>query len=173
MRERNETNRCLYSQSKFPSSEDKDDDKTGYWNNMTLAEFAANYEIVYKSRVKQTKDVIKLRNNKGFVAKRGQECVIRYFLRHEHEQEHHRALCVLFLPFRNEMHEIHEKNVTALYLENQKEIEELRGHFEKNRKTLIFNEASDCPDFYSAGKNCDFAMFFVPIISSLDIRKFV
>ena len=113
------------------------------WNDMSLAEFAANYEIVYKGRVNQTKDVIKLRNKKGYIVERGQECVIRYFLKHEHEQEHHRALCVLFLPFRNEMREIHEKNVTTLYLENQKKIEELRGHFEKNRRMVELLERGE------------------------------
>ena len=112
-----------------------------YWDVMTLSQFVAQYDIAYKSS--QRKNKIKLRNGKGFIVQRGKECVIRYFLRHEHEQEYYRALCVLFLPFRNEMKEIHSVDVKALYFENEKAIEERRSHFEKNRDVMGLLEKAE------------------------------
>ena len=102
------------------------------WDNMALSEFAASYDIVYNSSSRR--NVIELRNKKGFIVRRGQECVIRYFLKHEHQQEYYRALCVLFLPFRQEMRDIHSKDVEELYFQNKDQIDELRQHFEKNVK---------------------------------------
>ena len=119
------------------NSEDDDTD----WDNMALSQFVAQYDIAYKSS--QRKNKIKLRNGKGFIVKRGKECVIRYFLRHEHEQEYYRALCVLFHPFRNEMEEIHSVDVKALYLENEEAIEEVRSHFEKNRDVMGLLEKAE------------------------------
>ena len=116
-----------YEARPFNSEGDETD-----WDDMTLSYFAANYDIVYNPS--QRKNVIKLRDKKGFIVKRGRECVIRYFLKHEHEQEYYRALCVLFLPFRQEMRDIHSKDVVELYYQNEKEIDEQRHHFEKNLK---------------------------------------
>jgi len=59
--------------------------------------------------------------------------VIRYFLKYDNEEEFYRALCILFLPFRNERFEIHKKNVKILYEENMQQIEKERGEFEKHR----------------------------------------
>ena len=101
------------------NSEDDEED----WDCMSLAEFSSNYDIVYSSG--NRKNVIKLQNKKGYIAKRGSSCVLRYFLKYTNEEEMYRALCILFLPFRNEMKEIHSKDVKALYLENQDQIEEI------------------------------------------------
>ena len=107
------------------------------WDRMTLAKFVANYNIVQKISPTQRNESLRtyeLKNKKGFALKRTRECVIRYFLRYENNQEYHRALCVLFLPFRDEMSQIHTGDVTQLYLENQNQIEIERSHFEKHKK---------------------------------------
>ena len=101
---------------------------------MTLAEFVSNYDVLYNTS--NRKNVIRLQNKRGFIVKRGTPCVIRYFLKYENEEEYHRALCILFLPFRNEMKDIHEKNVQQLYIENQDQIENIRAGFEKHRKLV-------------------------------------
>ena len=101
------------------------------WEDMTLAEFAANYEI--HSTKPNSKNCIKLQNKMGYIVKRRKECVIRYFLKYENETEYYRALCILFLPFRNEMSEIHAQDVELLYKENEADIELVRSHYEKFR----------------------------------------
>ena len=72
------------------------EDEEGDWDRMTLADFASNFDIVYKPG--NRKNVIKLQNKKGFIAKRGSPCVLRYFLRYTNEEEMYRALCILFHP---------------------------------------------------------------------------
>ena len=109
------------------NSEDDEED----WDNMSLADFCSNYDVVYSSG--NRRNVIKLQNKKGYIAKRGSACVIRYFLKYTNEEEMYRALCILFLPFRNEMQEIHSKDVKALYLRNEEQIEEMRNKYEKHR----------------------------------------
>ena len=49
------------------------------------------------------------------------------------DEEYYRALCILFLPFRNENDDIHKKNVEQLYNENKEQIEEERNKFEKHK----------------------------------------
>ena len=71
-----------------PSTTDEDETD---WENMTLAEFVSDYDIVYNP--KSRKNTIKLRNNRGYIAKRGKSCVIRYFLHYESQQEYYRGLC--------------------------------------------------------------------------------
>ena len=109
------------------NTEDDEED----WDHMTLADFASNYDIVYKPG--NRKNVIKLQNKKGFIAKRGSPCVLRYFLKYTSEEEMCRALCILFYPFRNEMRDIHSSDVNLLYLEHMEEIEENRQKYEKHR----------------------------------------
>ena len=62
----------------------------------------------------QQKKVIKLLNDKGYIRKRNTEKTLRYYLNHKNDEDLCRALCILFLPFRNEMKEIHSKNVISL-----------------------------------------------------------
>ena len=114
-----------------PLNSDEDDED---WDNMTLAEFVANYNV-YKTKP-ATSTAIKLQNKRGYIIKRSKECVIRYYLRYENETEYYRALCILFLPFRNELKDIHSKDPHLLYTENENEIERIRAHFEKHRNIV-------------------------------------
>ena len=104
------------------------------WDKMSLAEFVSNYNIFLKKPKSKKTDIITLQNNTGFVVKRSKQCVIRYFLRYDNDEEYHRALCVLFLPFRDEMAEIHSADVSAIYEQNQEDIEIVRIKFEKHRQ---------------------------------------
>ena len=100
---------------------------------MELSEFVASYNVAYKLKGSTEKrTLIKLQNNRGYITKRNKKCIIRYFLRYENNEEYYRALCILFLPFRNERIEIHKKNVEELYNHNIKDIEERRKKFEKH-----------------------------------------
>ena len=121
-----------YYQDRPRNSDDTGDEID--WDNMTLAEFVANYNI-FKTKPASAKS-IKLRNKRGYVTKRRKECVIRYYLRYEDENDYYRALCILFLPFRDEMRDIHSKDVILLYKENESFIESIRSHFEKHRKLV-------------------------------------
>ena len=114
-----------------PINSDEDDED---WNNMTLAEFVANFNV-YKTKP-ATSAAIKLQNKRGYITKRGRECVIRYFLRYENDTEYYRALCVLFLPFRNELIDIHTEDPFLLYSENENEIERVRARYEKHRNIV-------------------------------------
>ena len=105
------------------------------WDDMELAEFVASYNIVYKSTIGERTDgnIIKLRNDRGFISKRKSKCVLRYFLKYENKEEYLRALCILFLPFRNERSDIHTKDIKSLYEENKISIEKRRDKFEKHK----------------------------------------
>ena len=124
------------------SAEDNTD-----WEKMSLAEFASNYNIVQKQPKTERSQAFTLLNKKGYAVKRSSQCVLRYFLRYENEEEYHRALCVLFLPFRDEMVEIHSENVSELYERNQQQIELVRGQFEKHRHlTDLVDDLEKKPD---------------------------
>ena len=115
------------------------------WDSMTLAEFVADYNV-HKAKP-ASKNVISLQNKRGYLIKRNTECVIRYFLKYEHETEYYRALCILFLPFRNERKEIHMKDVHLLYKENEESIEQIRSYFEQHRKIVdIIKEREEKQD---------------------------
>ena len=106
------------------------------WENMTLAEFVANYNVVQKLSKNPRNETATLLNKKGYVVKRSKQCVIRYFLHYENDQEYHRGLCVLFLPFRDEMRDIHGQNVLELYEVNKDQIDNVRGQFEKHQEMV-------------------------------------
>merc|ERR1712082_370234 len=93
------------------------------WDRLCLADFVANHNIAYKSAVKNEERVIELLDGKSFISKRKRPCVLRYFLKFDNEEEYYRALCILFLPFRDENKDIHSCNVKDLYFDNQDEIE--------------------------------------------------
>ena len=103
------------------------------WDKMSLAEFVSNYNIFLKKPKSEKTEIITLLNNKGYIVKRSKQCVIRYYLRYENDEEYHRALCVLFLPFHDEMAEIHNADVAEVYERNQDVIESVRIKFEKHR----------------------------------------
>ena len=109
-----------------------DDPEPDYWTTMCLADFVSQYDNYGAGR----KNSIPLLHKKGFIVKRGREAIIRYFLKHETDEEYYRALCILFLPFRNEMAEIHSQPVETLYHQNIDVIEAKRQHYEKNRNIV-------------------------------------
>ena len=146
-----------YYQDRPFTGYDEEDDAD--FDNMSLAEFVSQYDIVYNSQ--RRKNSVKLLNGRGIITKRRTPCVIRYFLRYENKEEFYRALCILFLPFRNEYQEIHVQDVETLYFQNEAKIEPIRRHFEKNRKLVDIikniteenvnmddNESSDDDDDY-------------------------
>ena len=108
-----------------------------YWINLTLAEFWSNYEIVYDKNAKKRlgKDgktkVQTLKNKKGFIRKRLEPAVLRYYLNYSNDEDLARGLLILFKPFRNEMDEIHRQNVKELLAESNMLIKEKRKKFEK------------------------------------------
>ena len=119
-----------YQDRPFTSAIDETD-----WNNMTLAQFVASYNIAYtkSSSEEDILRLIKLRNNRGHISRRKNDCVVRYFLKYENDEEFYRALCILFFAFRDERKEIHSKNVQELYEDNVEAIEMERRKFEKHR----------------------------------------
>ena len=62
-----------YYQDRPFNGENEDDNED--WDFMSLAEFVSSYDILYKPEGR--KNVIKLHNERGFIVKRGRQCVIR------------------------------------------------------------------------------------------------
>ena len=87
---------------------------TNYWENLTLAEFWSKYEIVYikaaKSNDKENK-IQTLLNGKGFIRKRNEMAVLRYYLSYDNDEDLARGLLILFMPFRDKLSEIHQHDV--------------------------------------------------------------
>ena len=89
---------------------------------MSLSEFWSDYEIVYdKSAKSNTKEgrVQTLFNGKGFIRKRQERAVLRYYINYDNDEDMARALLILFFPFRDEMAEIHECDVKELLHNNE------------------------------------------------------
>ena len=121
----------------IPGVKYEDDEKMkGYWENITLAKFWANYDIYYGKDLKDkfgNFKYIPLENKKGFIKRRAEPCILRYYFNYNNDEDLARGLLILFHPFRNELTDIHEKNVGELYLSNKAEIEKKRGLFEKHK----------------------------------------
>ena len=101
-----------------------------------MAEFWSKYEIVYdknaKSRSGGKKTRIQtLQNNKGYIRRRSEMAILRYYLNYNNDEDLARGLLILFMPYRNEMHEIHQKDVKALLHENKDIVKVKREQFEK------------------------------------------
>ena len=120
-----------------------------YWESLSLAEFWAQYEVVYgykrNSKVNRKTNVIPLLGNKGWIRRRSEMAILRYYLNYSNNEDLARGLLILYLPFRNEMSEIHQKDVESLLEENRRMIEEKRSIFEKykNMTDLISTIQSD------------------------------
>ena len=113
-----------------------DEEGDSYWENLTLAEFIANYDIHYGKNEKDefgNFKFIPLKNNKGCIKRRSEKCVIRYYLIRNNDEDVARSLLILFHPFENEMKDIHEKNVIELYNTHKKEVDKKRNMFEKHK----------------------------------------
>ena len=120
-----------------------------YWDDLCLAEFWGKYEIVYsKNSSKSDKlktNLIPLQDKKGFIRRRSEIAVLRYYISYENDEDMARGLLILFFPFRNEFEDIHEKDVKKLLSENMNIIEEKRSIFEKYKlmSDLISNIKPD------------------------------
>ena len=116
---------------KYTNEEIQDD----YWDKMCLAEFWSNYEVAYKSNSNPNRRyktaIIPLNNSKGFIRRRSEMAVVRYYLNYTNDEDLARGLLILFFPFRNEMVDIHQKDVKLLLEQSRSMIEEKRNIFEK------------------------------------------
>ena len=74
---------------------------------------------------------MQLQNEKGFIRKRLEPAVLRYYLPYDNDEDLARGLLILFLPFRDEMKEIHQNDVTELLSANKDLIQSKRERFEK------------------------------------------
>ena len=101
-------------------SYDEEELEKDYWLKLSLSEFWAKYEIVYdKNARKETKKgklskVQYMKNNKGFIRKRSEMAILRYYLNYSNDEDLARGLLILFMPFRNEREEIHQQDVKKL-----------------------------------------------------------
>ena len=111
-----------------------------YWDSLSLAEFWSMYEIVYGKHVvpKESKKstLIPLKDGKGFIRRRKEPAVLRYYLNFGNDEDLARGLLILFKPYRNEMEEIHRSDVKALLFENCDIVAEKREKFEKYQTML-------------------------------------
>ena len=114
--------------------DENEDDENPNWKKKCLAGFVARYNIAYKRQPNS----IMLKDGKSFITKRKRPCVIRYFLKYDNPEEYLRALCILFLPFRNEMAEIHTQDLERLYEKKKKIIEKNRQKFERHKNLVEF-----------------------------------
>ena len=89
------------------------------------------YYILKVSQRKMAKNLIPLLEGKGFIRRRSQKAVLRYYLSYDNDEDTARGLLTLFYPFRNEFDDIHIKDVKQLLSENKEIIEENRSVFEK------------------------------------------
>ena len=108
-----------------------------YWCNLSLTEFWSKYEVVYNKNArkkiklgKKTK-VQYLINGMGFIRKRSEMAILRYYLNYSNDEDLARGLLILFMPFRNEMEEIHHQDVKQLLDDSNLVITEKRKIFEK------------------------------------------
>merc|ERR1712240_111836 len=114
--------------------DENEDDESPNWKKKCLAGFVARYNIAYKRQPNS----IMLKDGKSFITKRKRPCVIRYFLKYENPEEYLRALCILFLPFRNEMAEIHTQDLEKLYEAKKHIIEKNRQNYERHNTLVDF-----------------------------------
>ena len=74
-----------------------------YWTNMCLAEFWSKYDLVYrrdspKLMNSRKTNLIPLLFNRGFIRRRSQMAVLRYYLSYENDEDTARGLLILFFP---------------------------------------------------------------------------
>ena len=89
--------------------------------------------------------LIPLADNKGFIRRRSEQAVLRYYLNYSNDEDLARGLLILFLPFRHEITDIHQKDVKALLESSRDIIEDKRKSFEKYKvmEDLIASIGSD------------------------------
>ena len=132
------------SRPKYKFDEEKDEE---YWETLGLSEFVAYFDIVYgkpsQEEIKKQK-LIKLEKEKGFIKERKTVKTLRYYLNHDNDEDFCRALCILFLPFRNEMQDIHLKDVKTLVDKHKDLIEGKRLKFENYQVIKLVSSCKAC-----------------------------
>ena len=115
------------------TEEEMEDD---YWKDLSFAEFQSWYDLVYVKKGLKTnpnKKHIPLKNEIGYIKRRKERCILRYYLNYENDEDFKRGLLILFFPFQDEMKDIHERDVDKLYLENESLVKDKRELFEKHK----------------------------------------
>ena len=114
---------------------DKEELAEDYWEKLFLAKFWARYEIIYgklpKLKKNGKRNVIPLKNNKGYIRRRSEIAILKYYLNYTNDEDLARGLLTLFLPFRDELKDIHTRDVKQVLAENKDSIERNRSEFEK------------------------------------------
>ena len=110
-----------------------DECEPDYWIKLTLSEFWSDYDIVYGQKSSENKKHIPLKNGTGYIKRRHERCILRYYLNYDNEEDLKRGLLILFSPFVNEMEDIHEKDIDELYSEFEEIIQKKRNIFEKHK----------------------------------------
>ena len=111
---------------------EEDELQPNYWKRLTISEFWSDYDIIYSPKSGNKKH-IPLKNGIGYIKRRGERCILRYYLNYDNEEDLKRGLLILFTPFVNEMEDIHEKDINELYAEFESDIKEKRANFEKHK----------------------------------------
>ena len=106
---------------------DEDELSPNYWEDPSLADFWSNYEIAYGQKPPKNSrkaNLIPMLDNKGYIRKRSEKAILRYYLTYDNDEDMARGLLILFLPFRHELKYIHSQNVKLLLAENHDRMEE-------------------------------------------------
>ena len=100
--------------------------------------------------------LIPLLNNAGFIRRRSEKAVLRYYLSYNNDEDMARGLLILFFPFRNEIVDIHSHDVKQLVAENLDFIEEKRALYEKYKlMTDLINKIQSDIESENQGNNED------------------
>ena len=91
---------------------------------------ALNTKINIPPKNGKTK-IIPLKNKAGFIRKRSEIAVLRYYLNYSNDEDLARGLLILFLPFRDEMVDIHTKDVKQLLFDSSKIVDSKRAIFKR------------------------------------------
>ena len=75
--------------------------------------------------------MIPLKNKAGYIRRRSEKAILRYYLNYENDEDLARGLLILFMPFKDEMLDIHTQDVKKLLFESRGLIESKRSIFEK------------------------------------------
>ena len=103
---------------------EEDEKHSDYWKKLTLSEFWSNYDIVYGKKTDENPKHIPLKNGAGYIKRRKERSILRYYLNFENNEDLKRGLLILFFPFENEMKDIHQHDISQLYKDNEESIKE-------------------------------------------------
>ena len=83
--------------------------------------------------MERPKTHIPLLDDAGYIIRRKERAVLRYYLDYNNDEDFARGLLILFFPFREEMRDIHNHDVKDLYEDNKLSIQARRNIFEKHK----------------------------------------